>query len=118
MTPEQLNWSDKQWAGYFKCPVHEVLSIKKYMTENFFPVIEQDKNTGKYNFTITRLDTSIAGTKRVLPMVSDKKKFSSYSDAVKHANNTVIPKLELTQFWASALNVPKFALQMLHIKER
>ena len=118
MTPEQLNWSDKQWAEYFMYPVHEISSIKKYVTENFFPVIEQDKNTGKYSFAITRLDTSIAGTKRILPMVSDPKKFSSYSDAVKHANNNIMPKLELKPFWASALNIPQRALQILHIKER
>lgn len=118
MTHEQLNWTDKQWAEYFKYPAQAVPSIRKYVTENFFPVIEHDKQTGKYSFAVTRIDTSMAGTKRVLPMISDKTEFQNFESCAAHANRNVIPTLELTDFWARALSVPKTALQMLHIRER
>lgn len=118
MTPEQLSWSDGQWAIYLDCPIQEIPSIRKFMTRNFFPLIERDVITGKYNFVMTRISTSMAGTKRIMPMVSDKETFLTYAEARKHANEVIIPKLELTNFWASAYYVPRRALQMLHIKER
>ena len=73
MTPEQLSWSDGQWAIYLDCPIQEIPSIRKFMTRNFFPLIERDVITGKYNFVMTRISTSMAGTKRIMPMISDKK---------------------------------------------
>ena len=118
MTPEQMTWTDKQWAAYLDCPVQEIPSIRAYVLANFFPVIEQDKNTKAYNFLLTKMSTSMAGTKRVMPMVSDKKVFSDFESARTRANNEVIPKLELTKFWSDAYNIPQRALQMLHIKER
>ena len=118
MTPEQLNWTDKQWAIHMGCPVQEVPSIRTYVHANFFPVIEQDKDTKAFNFLMTEMATSIAGTRRVMPMVSDKKSFSDFESARTHANNEVIPKLELTKFWSDALYIPQRALQMLHIRER
>ncbi len=118
MKPEQITWTDEQWAAYLGCPVQEVPSIRAYVCANFFPVIEQDKNTNVYNFIMTRMSTSIAGTRRIMPVVSDKKVFSDFESARIHANNEVIPKLELTKFWSDALYIPRNALQMLHIKER
>ena len=76
MTPEQLNWTDEQWAIHMGCPVQDV------------------------------------------PMVSDKKVFSDVESARTHANNEVIPKLELSKFWSNALYIPQRALQMLHVQER
>ena len=118
MTEEQLKWTDKQWAAHLGCAVQEVPHIRTYVLANFFPDIEQDKDTKACNFFMTRMSTSIAGTRRVMLMVSDKKLFSDFESARTHANNEVIPKLELTKFWSDALYIPKRALQMLHIKER
>ena len=118
MTPEQLKWTDKQWATYLGCPVQEIPSIRAYVLENFFPVIEQNNATKEYNFLVTKMSTSMAGTKRVMPMISDKKVFSDFESARKRANNEVIPKLELTKFWSDAYNIPQRALQMLHIEGR
>jgi hypothetical protein len=118
MTPEQLNWTDEQWAIHMGCPVQDVPSIRTYVRANFFPVIEQDKESGEYNFAVTRMGTSMSGTRRVVPMVSDKKVFSDVESARTHANNEVIPKLELSKFWSNALYIPQRALQMLHVQER
>lgn len=118
MTPEQLSWSDGQWAIYLDCPVQEIPSIRTFVTQNFFPLIERDVNTGKYNFVMTKISTSMAGTKRIMPMISYKKTFATADEARRYANEVVIPKLELTNFWASAYYVPRRALQMLHIEER
>ncbi|MBP3545149.1 MAG: hypothetical protein J6J82_02465 [Alphaproteobacteria bacterium] len=118
MTPEQLNWTDKQWAIHLNCPVQEIPSIRAYVHANFFPVIAQDKDTKAYNFIMTKMGTSMAGTRRVMPMISDKNVFSDFESARTHANNEVIPKLELTKFWSDALYIPQRALQMLHIGGR
>ena len=118
MTPEQLNWTDKQWAIHLNCPVQEIPSIRAYVHANFFPVIAQDKDTKAYNFLMTKMGTSMAGTQRVMPMISDKNVFSDFESARTHANNEVIPKLELTKFWSDALYIPQRALQMLHIGGR
>lgn len=118
MTPEQLNWTDKQWAIHLNCPVQEIPSIRAYVHANFFPIIAQDKNTKAYNFIMTKMGTSMAGTRRVMPMISDKNVFSDFESARTHANNEVIPKLELTKFWSDALHIPQYALQMLHIGGR
>lgn len=118
MTPEQLNWTDKQWAIHLNCPVQEIPSIRAYVHANFFPVIAQDKDTKAYNFLMTKMGTSMAGTRRVMPMISDKNVFSDFESARTHANNEVIPKLELTKFWSDALYIPQRALQMLHIGGR
>lgn len=118
MTPEQLNWTDKQWAIHLNCPVQEIPSIRAYVHANFFPVIAQDKNTKAYNFIMTKMGTSMAGTRRVMPMISDKNVFSDFESARTHANNEVIPKLELTKFWSDVLHIPQYALQMLHIGGR
>ena len=118
MKPEQLTWTDKQWAAHLGCPVQEVPSIRAYVYANFFPVIEQNNDTKEYNFLVTSMSTSMAGTRRVMPMVSDDKVFADFKTAVQYANNEAIPKLELKKFWSDALYIPKRALQMLHIKEK
>ena len=118
MTEEHLKWTDKQWAAHLGCAVQEVPHIRTYVDANFFPDIEQNNDTKEYNFFMTRMSTSMAGTRRVMLMLSDKELFSDFESARKHANNEVIPKLELTKFRSDALHIPKRALQMLHIKER
>jgi hypothetical protein len=118
MTPEQLTWTDKQWATYLGCPVQEVSKIRVFIKENFFPLIAQDTTTGEYNFVMTRMHESMSGTKSVIQMMSSMQKFSTSESAAKHANNEIIPVLEFTHVWAQSLGVPERALQMLHIKER
>ena len=81
MTPRQLHWTDKQWAIHLNCPVQEIPSIRAYVHANFFPVIEQDKNTKAYNFLLTKMSTSMAGTRRVMPMISDKELFSDFESS-------------------------------------
>ena len=118
MTEEQLKWTDKQWAAHLGCAVQEVPHIRTYVYANFFPVIEQNNDTKEYNFLVTRMSTSMAGTRRVMPMVSDDNVFADFEAAVQYANNKAIPKLELKKFWSDALYIPKRALQMLHIEGR
>jgi hypothetical protein len=117
MTEEQLKWTDKQWAAHLGCAVQEVPHIRTYVYANFFPVIEQNNDTKEFNFMMTMMSTSMAGTRRVMSMFSNDEVFADFKAAVKYANNEVIPKVELTKFRSDALNIPKRALQMLHIKE-
>lgn len=116
MRPEQMAWTDKQWATHLGCLVQEVPKIRAFITENFFPAIVQDKTTGEYSFVMTKMHESMSGTKRVVSMMSDMQKFSTSESAATHANNEIIPLLEFNKFWAQALGVPERALQMLHIK--
>lgn len=118
MTPEQLTWTDKDWAIHMNCPVQEVPSIRTFITENFFPAVEHNEFTGKYSFVMTKMDTSYAGTQRIMQILSCTDTFPTFEAARTHANNEVISKLELTKFWASALHVPTRALQILHIEKQ
>lgn len=111
-------WTDLDWANYLCCPIHEIPSIRKFLEDNYVPVIERNKSTGHYSFAMYRYHIAPSGAKDLHLMLSDDKhSFSNLTDALCDANN-IISTLEFTNFWADALNVPKRSLQMLLIRKR
>lgn len=118
MTPEQLSWTDEQWASHLQWDVRDIPALRQYITENFFPVISCDIQSGKYFFHITKLDVAPSGAKRTLPLLSSNKEFDSYPRAAKYANEEILPRIELTPFRARIMGVPERALQMLHIHNK
>ena len=54
MTPEQLTWTDKDWAIHMNCPVQEIPSIRTFIMGNFFPAIEHNEFTGKQQTSCKR----------------------------------------------------------------
>ena len=118
MTPEQLKWTDEQWATHLGCAVQQVPAIRAFVLKNYFPALAQNKETGKYVFFMSRLETTIAGSDRLMPLLSSDKEFSDKNIAMKHANETIIPSLEFKPMVARVLGMPQRALQMLHIKKK
>ena len=118
MTPEQLNWTDKQWASHLACDVQDVPTLRKRISENYFPGVCKNKETGKYAFFMTKMDRTPSGAKRILPFLSYGKEFATQDSAIKYANETIIPSLEFSHISAARIGVPVRALQMLHINEK
>ena len=118
MKPEQLNWTDEQWAVHLGCTVQRVPYIRNIIRANFFPGIGQNKENGKFSFYMTKMDYAPSGAERVQLFLTSDKEFESSERATKYANQEILPRLTLTPFRARAMNVPEGALQMLHISER
>jgi len=118
MKPEQLNWSDFEWAMHLNCTARKVQAIKKLVTENYFPCIVKNNETGKYAFHLSRLDKTPSGAERVLPMMTGKTEFATEAEAIKNANEVIIPDLEFNPIVAWKNEIPRRAIQMLHIYEK
>ncbi len=118
MKPEQLNWTDKEWASHLQWDVRDIPALRKWANENYFPAIERNQDNGNYLFYMSRLDFAPSGAKRALPVMLSKIEFDTESRAVKHANEVIIPSLEFNPIKARLLGVPQRVLQMLHINEK
>ena len=118
MTPEQLKWTEEQWAAHLGCTVQRVPYIRNIIRANFFPGIGQNKENGRFSFYMTKMDYAPSGAERVQLFLTSDKEFESSERATKYANQEILPRLMLTPFRAHALKVPMRAIQMLHIPER
>ena len=118
MRPEQLKWTDEQWAAHLGCAVHRVPAVRDFITKNYFPGIAKHSETGMYVFCMTKRDVSPSGAERVIPLLSSNKEFEDLSKAIKYANQEILPRLELTKAAADMMGMPTRALQMLHINEK
>ncbi len=114
----RVNWTDTQWAMHFGMNVKNVPMIRNVIAESYSAAIVKNTKTAKYAVAVYRYEITPSGFKRPILMVTSKQDFDKSDDAVKYANETFLPNLELTQYWAHALGVPYKALQMLYIKER
>ena len=116
----RLEWTNLDWANYLQCPIQEVPSIRNFLYDNYVMGIERNRKTNRYSFVMYRYHIAPSGFKspQLLLSASDEKHtFSNEKDAIEDANK-VISSLELSDFWADALNVPKCALQMMLIREK
>ena len=118
MKPEQLNWTDEQWAAHLGCAVQRVPVISAFVKENYFPGIATHSETGLHVFYMSERDVSPSGAERVIPFLSSNKEFEDLSKAIKYANQEILPRLELTKAAADSIGIPTRALQMLHIKTK
>ena len=118
MKPEQLSWTDAQWAAYLGCAVTDIPRFKDYVKSNYFIGIYKDCGTGKKIVEIQRYHKTPSGNVRFVPVVSTPPRSASLNSMITYANNEVIPSLELTDLFAKAHNVPTKVLHMLHISER
>lgn len=117
MTPEQLKWTDTQWASHLEWDVRDIPALRKWVNETYFPGIAQNKNTGKFLFYMSKLSVTPSGAQRVLPFVTSDKEFESQKRATKYANEEILPRMELNPITAQATGIPVRVLQMLHINE-
>ena len=118
MTPEQLKWTDKDWAMHLGCVVQDVPKFKRYLEQNFWLGIWQERDTNlKYAEIQMRHDTP-SGNVRYIPMVTSRAFDMPLDQIVQYTNNTFIPSLELKPVVAEFRGVPSKILQMLHINEK
>ena len=118
MRPEQLKWTDKEWASHLRCDVHLVPEIKNIITKKYIPGIAQHSKTGKYVFCMYKLDIAPSGAQHIVSVLSSDKEFEFEDKAIKYANEEILPRLELNTLHAKMLGVPTRALQMLHIEKQ
>ena len=118
MKPEQLQWSNRQWAKYLGCTVRKYKKACKILSDQFSVGVFQKNSTGKYYIALDRRHYAPSGAIRYVPVIVTKIEFDSLDVAVKYANETLIPSLELAESCASAYNIPTKMLQTLHIKNR
>lgn len=118
MKPEQLNWTDKDWATHLECAVQDVPKFKHYLSQNFWLGIWQEYDTKlKYAEIQVRHDTP-SGNVRYVPMVTSRAFDMPLGKMIEYTNNQFIPSLELKPVVAGARGVPSKLLQMLHINEK
>lgn len=118
MTPEQLQWSDKQWAKYLGCTVWKYKKACKILQERFSIGIFKKNGSGKYYIALDRRHDTPSGAVRYIPVIATKIEFDSVDSAVNYANEILIPSLELAESCAASYNMPTKMLQTLHIKNR
>ncbi|MBR6598042.1 MAG: hypothetical protein IKK76_01420 [Alphaproteobacteria bacterium] len=117
MKPEQLNWTDKDWAAHLGCVVQDVPKFKHYLEQNFWLGIWQERDTKlKYAEIQVRHDTP-SGNVRYVPMATSRGFNMSLDAMVRYTNNEFIPSLELKPAVAGLRGVPPKILQMLHIEQ-
>lgn len=118
MKPEQLNWTDIQWASHLGCDVQRIQKIRNFILDNYFVGVGRIRGTARYSCGLYKMDYSPSGFPRFYVVQSLNKDFESSAAATKYANETFIPNLELWPSVAKIANVPVRALQMLHVKEK
>lgn len=117
MTPEQLKWTDEQWAAHLGCAAVDVAKHKKWLTENYIPYIAKTKNTQEYVTVISRRNDAPSGQTRFVDMIAKSTNSKDKNIALAFANEKFIPSLELMPTFARLYGVPYKILQMLHINE-
>ncbi len=118
MTPEQLNWDDKQWAAHLGCAVQDVPKFKKTLEKNFWLALWQERETGLKYAEIQRRHDTPSGRIRYIPFVTSNAFDVSLEDLVEYTNNKFLPNLVLKPAVAEMFGVPRKILQMLHINQK
>ena len=118
MKPEQLKWTDEQWAAHLGCAAADIPKFKDWLHENYFLGIFQEKKTRKKYIEIHRLHYTPSGAVRYIPVVSTTPESMSLKAMVTKANTQVIPSLVLNDLAAKFSKVPPKVLQMLHIEKQ
>ena len=118
MKPEQLKWTDEQWAAHLGCAVQDVIKYKRWLLENYLPYLAQDVATKRYLFILSRRHDSPSGFVRYVDMMHRSTHQEKPTDARDYANEVIIPGLQLNSAFARLYNVPEKILQMLHINEK
>ena len=118
MKPEQLNWTDKEWASHLQWDVRNIPALRKWLNEHYFASIAINQDNGNYTFYISRLDFAPSGATCFMPLVSFNTKFNIEKQARQYANEVIIPALNYAPMAAQEMGIPERVLQMLHIKEK
>lgn len=111
-------WTDLDWATYLGCPVTKVTGIRNFLYGTYLTSIARNEKTGRYCFAMYKYDVAPYGTIGFQLVKIGKKEFTGIMDALRDANENIIPEMEFSDFWTNAYNVPKRALQMMLFREK
>ena len=53
MKPEQLKWTDTEWASHLQWDVRDIPALRKWLNENYFPSIGKNNSAGGSVFVCT-----------------------------------------------------------------
>ncbi|MDR1071746.1 MAG: hypothetical protein LBL21_03845 [Rickettsiales bacterium] len=110
---DRLDWTDKEWSAHLGVREKEMPYIRKRVESEYLAYIAQARDDQKYYFMMERRHDAPSGFERWIPMLSSNKGFASRELAAEHANNEIIPLLELNEFHAGVL--PAKCLQLLRV---
>lgn len=116
MKPEQLIWTDKQWATHLGCAAHDVKRVQEYITQNYFPVIKYSKQSGYYFCHINKKQEVSSGVVCYLLYYAAPQSFLTFDAAQQFANEQFFADLKLSESVEKKHNIPRNALQMLHLR--
>lgn len=114
MTPEQLEWTNKQWAEYLGCSIRTFKKARTVVQENYSIDIAKDISNNKYFIALTKRHDTPSGAMRYITLFTTKKEFATIDEAINYANKTLIPSLEVN----ATLGLPTKILQTLHIQKQ
>lgn len=114
MTQEQLKWTDKQWAEYLGCSIRTFKKARTIVQENYSINIAKNLTSNKYFIALDKRHDTPSGAIRYIPVFTTKKEFATIDEAVKFANETLIPSLQLN----ATLGLPTKILQTMHIQNQ
>ena len=118
MTPEQLKWTDEQWAKHLQCNTADVPRFRDFVTETFIPYVISYKANTRYAVAIDRRHDTPSGAYRLIPMITSERMFPSENQAIDYANNELFPSLALNPIAAAMHKIPTNALNLLHLEKQ
>ena len=116
MKPEQLTWTDEQWAEHLGCAAHDVKRVQEYITQNYFPVIKYNEQSGYYFCHIKKKQNVKPGVVCCLLYYASPQPFLTIGAAQQFANEHFFADLKLPESVVKKHNIPQRALQMLHFR--
>ena len=114
MTPEQLKWTDKQWAEYLGCSIRTFKKARTIVQENYSINVAKNLASNKYFIVLDKRHDTPSGAMRYITLFTTKKEFATIDEAVKFANETLIPSLQIN----ATLGLPTKILQTMHIQNQ
>ena len=118
MKPEQLKWTDKEWAAYLGCAVHDIPKFKRYLEENYVLGIWQDEKTNLKYAELQRRHDAPSGAVRYITVTMSVGFDLPLDKMVEFTNNEFVPSLRIRPVPAAYYGVPQKVLQMLHINTK
>ncbi|MBP3397968.1 MAG: hypothetical protein J6K82_03490 [Alphaproteobacteria bacterium] len=118
MTPEQLKWTDKQWAVHLGCAVQDVPKFKQYLEENFCLSLWQERDSSLKYAEIQCRHNTPSGFVRYVSIATSRAFEMPLDKMVEYTNTVFVPSLELQSGVAKLRGIPQKILQMLHIKTK
>ncbi len=112
----RLKWTNEDWARFLGCSGPLVVKYRKMVNDNFYAYVGRHIDTKKYDFAIERRHDTPSGSPRFIPMLTTSRHFDTEHECRNWVQKTLIPSLELNDFYASLYKMPARALQLVKVR--